>query len=70
MIEKLIKIKADIFFTRYPIPDYRNITITIHISKKWDKEQIENKLIDTAYAYNNEITREVIREITFKEVKE
>ena len=70
MIDKLKKIKAEIFYTRYPMPNYRKVTIAIHVPKSWDKEETENRIIDTIQSYNSEIKREVIKEINYQEVKE
>ena len=62
-------IKACIFFVRLPIPIYRKIMIETCVPKEWDKGQIEERITNIAYMCNNEITKETIKKINFKEVK-
>ena len=70
MMDKLKKIRAEIFYTRYPMPNYRKVAIAIHVSKRWDKEETENRIINTVQSYNSEIKRETVKDVNYQEVKE
>ena len=65
----LKKIRADIFYTRYPMPNFRKVTIEFHVPKDLNRKQTEDKIINTAKSYNSEITKEAVKEVKYKEVK-
>ena len=65
----LKKIRADISYTRYPMPNFRKITIEFFVPKDLNKEQTENKIINTVKSCNSEITKDAVKEVKYKEVK-
>lgn len=68
-MEKLKKIKAEIFYVRNPMPNYRKVVIEFSVSKNLKKEEIKDKIVGIIHMYNSEITKELIKEIKYKEVK-